>query len=481
MSKFNSTIKSPKTLTTNLAGGQAYSQSAKLELVSILLTSFVQDTFYQNSDDNIKRVRELLSKVDPKFAAQAAVFARTQWGMRSISHVLASELASLSSGQEWGKNFYDKIVYRVDDMTEILSYYLNNKTDKKSPKFPSALKRGFASAFDRFDNYQLSKYLAKDKEVKLVDVVNITHPTPSTKNTEALSQLIAGELKNTETWEAKLSQAGQKAENDDDLNNLKSEAWGELLTTKKLGYFALLRNLRNILSQAPNFLGLALSQLQDEKLITNSKVLPFRFATAYEEISKLVQSKEVRDTLVAISNALDISVRNVPKMDDLLVVIDVSGSMSGKPADIASLFGAILAKANNCDVMTFSTSAQYVNYDPTNSVLGIRNSFRFSGGGTNFQDIFVKANKKYSRVLILSDMQGWIGGNTPAKTFSEYKKRFGANPFVYSWDLSGYGTLQFPESNVFALAGFSEKVFDIMSQLETDRQALIHQIEKVEI
>jgi hypothetical protein len=33
-------------------------------------------------------------------------------------------------------------------------------------------------------------------------------------------------------------------------------------------------------------------------------------------------------------------------------------------------------------------------------------------GGTNFQDIFVKANKSYKRIVILSDMQGWIGHHT---------------------------------------------------------------------
>lgn len=481
MSKFNATIKKPKTLTTNLAGGEAYSQSSKLELVSILLTSFVQDTFYQSANDNTKRIKELLGKVDPEFAAKAAIFARRQWGMRSISHVLASELAPYTSGNSWGKNFYDQVINRVDDMTEILSYYLTNNTDKKSPKFPSALKRGFSTAFNRFDNYQLAKYTAKDKAVKLVDVVNLVHPQPSTKNAEALAQLIDGNLKNTETWEAKMTQAGQKAESEEDLNNLKAEVWGELLTTRKLGYFALLRNLRNIISQAPNYLGLALNQLQDEKLITNSKVLPFRFATAYEEISKLESSKDVRDTLVAISNALDISVKNVPKFENALVVIDVSGSMSGRPASIASLFGAIIAKANNCDVMTFSTRAQYVNYDPTNSVLGIRNSFSFSGGGTNFQDIFVKANKKYSHIILLSDMQGWVGYNTPKVTFNDYKKKYNADPFVYSWDLAGLGTLQFPESKVFALAGFSEKVFDIMSNLEQDRHSLVKEIEKIEI
>jgi hypothetical protein len=52
---------------------------------------------------------------------------------------------------------------------------------------------------------------------------------------------------------------------------------------------------------------------------------------------------------------------------------------------------------------------------------------------------------------------------------------------VYSFDLQGYGSLQFPEQNVFALAGFSDKVFDLMQLLETDRIALIREIEKSEL
>lgn len=59
--------------------------------------------------------------------------------------------------------------------------------------------------------------------------------------------------------------------------------------------------------------------------------------------------------------------------------------------------------------------------------------------------------------------------------FSSYKNKYGANPFVYSLDLAGYGTLQFPENNVFALAEFSDKVFDIMKLMETDKQALYNE------
>ena len=482
MSKFNATIERGKTKTTNYAGGDAYKQTKELELVSILLTSFVTDTFYRSGNETLEKIKTLLSEVDPKFAAKAAIYARDKFGMRSITHALAGELTSYSSGSEWSKNFYDKVVVRPDDMMEILSYYLTNKTDKSKPKFPNSLKKGFAKAFDKFDSYQIGKYKAENKEVKLIDVVNLVHPVPTERNKEALSQLVSGVLKNTKTWESMLSKAGQEATNDEELSQLKSDAWGELLTSKKIGYFALLRNLRNIINQSPEYIGQACEILTDERMVKSSRVLPFRFETANTEIAQLSSSKNVRDVLVALSKALDISVSNVPVFEgETLVVVDTSSSMRGKPSNIASLFGAILSKSNNCDVMTFDTNARYVNYNPGDSVMTIKNSFQFNGGGTNFHDIFKKLNKSYSRIIILSDMQGWIGRYTPVKEFNEYKAKFGCNPFIYSWDLQGLGTMQFVESQVFCLAGFSDKVFDIMKMLESDKRALVNEINKIDI
>lgn len=483
MGKFNSTVSKPKTLTENLAGGQAYSQTNELALVSMLLTSFVNDQFYKSGSTTLKDLKALSEKIsDKEFVAKAAIYARDKFGMRSITHGLAGELTSQLAGLDWAKSFYDKVVVRPDDMTEILAYYLANKTGKGKAKFPNALKKGFATAFDRFDGYQIAKYKGENKEVKLVDVVNIAHPVPTDRNREALSLLINGKLKNTETWEAKLSAAGQAAEGEEDLTKLKADAWTELISSKKIGYFALLRNLRNIISQAPSAVDAACEMLVSENLIKKSRVLPFRFATAYDEISKLGSDSSVRKALVAINQALEVSLANVPKFDgETLVVMDVSGSMSGRPSEIASLFGAILAKVNSCDVMTFSTDAQYKQYNPLDSVMTIRSSFRYAGGGTNFKAIFNKASKKYDRVIILSDMQGWMGYTTPSAEFASYKKKFGANPFVYSWDLAGLGTLQFPESNVFALAGFSDKVFDVMKLMEVDRKALFNEIKAIQL
>ncbi len=483
MSKFNSTVKTPKSLTENLAGGQAFKQSSEMALVSLLLTSFVNNQFYRDADQSLEDLKSLVkSNKNKEFIAKSAIFARDEFGMRSITHALAGELTSEVSGLEWAKSFYEKIVSRVDDMTEIMSYYLNNKTDKKNPKFPSSMKKGFAKAFDKFDTYQLAKYKGEKKEVKLIDVVNLVHPIPNKKNEQALNALVMGDLKNTKTWESMLTKAGQEAKSEEDLAQLKSDAWKQLIESKTLGYFALLRNLRNIISQAPEMVDLACEMLVDENLISKSKVLPFRFTTAYEEINKMGHNSTTRKVIMALDQALNISAMNVPNFDgETLVVIDTSGSMSGKPSEIASLFGSMIAKVNGCDVMTFDNDARYVNYNQMDSVLTIRNSFRFAGGGTNFQDIFVKANKAYKRVIILSDMQGWVGRTTPTKEFNEYKKRFNCEPIVYSWDLEGYGTLQFPEKNVYGLAGFSEKVFDVMKFIEEDKDALINRINQIKL
>ncbi len=186
MSKFNTTLPKSTTKVENLAGGQAYKENDKLAFASLVLTSFVNSQFYRDGNQSLIELQELIKKIDDKeFLAKTAIFARDEFGMRSITHALAGELTSELSGKDWAKNFYDKVVVRPDDMTEIISYYLANKTNKIKPKFPNSLKKGFASAFDKFDDYQISKYKNENKEVKLIDVVNLVHPIPTERNKDS--------------------------------------------------------------------------------------------------------------------------------------------------------------------------------------------------------------------------------------------------------------------------------------------------------
>lgn len=470
MSRFNTPA--PTTKTVNLAGGQAYKQSPELELISVLLTSFANEQFYRSSNDGFENLKQVIAKCDKKFAAKAAIYARNEFGMRSITHVAASLLAEHISGQPWAKSFFEKIIRRPDDMMEILSFH--------SSKVPNSMKKGFALAFEKFDTYQLAKYKGEGKKFKLIDVVNLVHPVPVEKNAEALSALVKNDLKSFGTWESELTKAGQEATNEDEKAEFKKEVWTKLIQEKKISYFALLRNLRNIVTQAPEVFPDALAILETEYLIKKSLVLPFRFLTAYDVMKEL--GLNTGKALVSLNKAVDISLSNVPKFDgSTLVVLDVSGSMSGKPAEIGSLFSAVLLKTNECDFMKFADDARYENVNTMDSTISIASSVRFSSGGTNFHSIFKRANKAYDRIIILSDMQGWMGVNLPASAFEEYKQRTKCDPYIYSFDLNNYGNMQFPEKKVFCIAGFSDKIFNIMSLLEKDKNALKNTIDQVEI
>ena len=465
---------------TNLAGGKAYALNPKMELLSILLTSFLKDSFYQKGDKTLENLVKVINKIeDKKFVAKAALYARDKFNMRSVSHVVAGELATIVKGETWTKNFFEKIVVRVDDMSEIMSYYFSaikaNKKGKYRP-VPNAMKKGFRSAFDKFDKYQLAKYRGENKSLKLIDLVNLVRPKATEKNTEALTLLVKNELKSFDTWEVKLSEAGKLGETEEAKETLKANAWKELLETNKIGYFALLRNLRNIILQAPEMIDKACELLTNENMVKKSRVLPFRFTTALEEIEKIGGDKRV---IIALNKAVDLALKNVPVFEGTtLIAIDVSGSMGGKPAEIASLFGAVLAKANDkADLLLFDTDTKFKVVNPMDSTLTIAKSLRFNGGGTDFHCIFISLKKAYDRIIILSDMQGWVGYQTPTRTFKEYKSKFNCNPFIYSFDLQSYGTTQFPEDKVFCLYGFSDKIFEIMSMFEQDKTALIQDIE----
>lgn len=59
-----------------------------------------------------------------------------------------------------------------------------------------------------------------------------------------------------------------------------------------------------------------------------------------------------------------------------------------------------------------------------------------------------------------------------------YRQETRANTAVYMLDLAGYGKLQFTEEKCAVIAGFSEKVFDLLALLEDDRNALLRHIEE---
>lgn len=476
MAKFNTKTKTASTKTVNRAGGEAYKQDDKLSLASLLATSFVQDQFYRSASAQIKEAAQLIASIDDKlFAAKAAIFARREMGMRSISHVVAGEIGAQVKGEEWTKDFFYEVVARPDDMLEILAYYWAAHGEKRGGKdrpIPNAMKKGFARRLEGLSGYHLSKYNRSSHDVSLVDVVNLVRP----KSTGAIDALMNGTLGAANTWEARMTKAGQEGSS-------KAKEWAEMVNEGSLGYFALLRNLRNIAQEAPEVIDEAVRQLSDEGAVKRSRVLPFRFTTAVEAIKNAGLRNSVAQKIIAgISEGLDKSLSNVPELDgDTLVVLDESGSMRGKPAKIGSLFAAVLVKALGADLVGFSNNARVITPNFLDSTLTIAESLErnMTFGGTNFKAPFDVIEHPYDRMIFLSDMQGWVGYKAPTSRLESYENTTGAKPYIYSFDLQGYGSVQFPNDRTVCLGGFSSKVFDVMALLESDKNAFVNEIESI--
>lgn len=466
----------------NKAGGKAFSMSDKMELATGIFASLLGNTpdkrrhMYESEAARIKRLVALMT-LDPKFAAKVVLDARINHGLRSITHVMAAHLLVLGRGESWLKDFIAQVGVRADDYCEILGAYWSQV---RKDHVPNSFKKGVSLGFQKFDYYRIAKYAGGKRSPSLADVMNLCCPRPVAKNREALNDLAKGTIRQQNTWETRLS-------NHKKNGKTKDEVWYELIEEGLLGQLGLLRNLRNIGEQCGGgTLASALEQLRDKDAIRKNGILPMQYVKAYETIkeSKLPTITKVA-IMAAIDDAMEIAAGNVPSIGErVLVVVDESGSMGKLERDNASMFAAVMLKANpQADVMFFASTARYVTFNRKLPLLELVSSIRnsFKTGSTNFPAIFATANKPYDSIVILSDNEGWVGGGAPITWHTEYKRIYDCKPVIFNFDLGGDGALMFREDDIILLSGFSFEVFKLLSILKKSRHKLVDEIDKITI
>ena len=494
----------------NEAGGLAFRKSEKLALLTLIFSTLMakgSSKFYESDKEVTDRLSELVKAV-PEFAAKCAVFARRVLGMRSISHCVAAMVCrhtrgmtdpATQQGPKWVRQFVNAVIFRPDDALEIAAAYTHlypefRRAGKLLASMPGPMKRGMADALSTFGEYQLAKYANTGGKPKLVDLINMVHPRPSAETQEAVRALMTGKLKNTETWEAQLSAAGS------DLGK-KATIWFNLLTERKLGYFAALRNIRNILAQSPQSVDMLLALIRNENAIAKCLILPHQFLRTHKALCEASSLPRVREAISAVEFAMEFSCRSIPCLPGRTIVcLDGSGSMFNtvvkgqneesnlKAIDVASLFAATVLKSQpNAEFMEFASTAKVVSLQRGLSLpaLGIAVRATASRGGTNFHRIFETLSGAYDNIIILSDGEGWDFGKdwnsqmgAPTTARRKYELKHGVNPFIALFDTSGAGSMMFPEDSVVTLAGVSDKVFTLLAELKKDRNALISLVEQ---
>jgi hypothetical protein len=486
----------------------AYKMTPERVLYTAVVTASLSNTFYEKENDRLTRIVELIGKVDPLFVAQLAIYTRQKMHLRSVSVVLIAELAKIYNGDSLVRKSVSKVVQRADEITELLSYYqmTNARTEtKKLNRLSKQVQKGLAEAFNRFDEYQFAKY-NRNTQVKLKDALFLTHPKAKDEAQQLLFNKIANDaLEVPYTWEVELSKVGQQSYTD---LYAKQEAvsakWEELIDSNRLGYMALMRNLRNILqaSVSTKHLKIVGARLSDAAAVAKAKQMPFRFLSAYRELQEL-DMYGVSYIMDCLEKAVQHAAANVKGFDldtRVLLAADVSGSMFSPVSqkskircyDVGLMLSMLMRnRSENVTTGIFGHSWKAVNL-PKSSILANTqqlNKIEGSVGYTTNAYIVIRemieTRKVYDKVMFFTDLQLWDSsgaGNSLKEQWNIYTQRVAPGAKLYLFDLLGYGQapLKTTQNNVYLIAGWSEKIFDVLNAIENGRDAL-SEIKRVEV
>ena len=494
MSKFNQSVKG-KTKTVNHEGAPAYKLGAEMELYALAVTTMLSNKFYEGSADTLKRLQALIPQVKPEFVAKLAVYAREKMYLRSLPLVLVTELAKIHNGDDLVSRVTKRVVARADEITELLSLYgqaNGSKNVKKLGKLSKQIQKGLSDAFNKFDEYAFAKY-NRDGAVKLRDALFVVHPKAKSTDQQALFDKIAADtLETPDTWEVELSASTDK-----------KSSWERLILEDKLGYMALLRNLRNIMdAQVSNEAVAVLCQkLSSPEEVAKSKQFPFRFFSAYREIEGN-NSTNASLILGALEDAIQASANNIAGFDEnttVLISSDVSGSMQSPVSerskvqmyDIGLVLSMLLQNRSKKVISSiFGTTFAIKNFPKTNilsNMSRMRDLAREVGMSTNGHLILkhlLDTKTVVDKVMVFTDCQlydstaGAWGGQRDAqnnmKTLWKQYKEIAPNAKMYLFDLNGYGTtpLSIASNDVFLIAGWSDRVFDMLEAYEKGSNAV---------
>ena len=513
----------PKEDAQNRQGHAAYSIDDELRLISMLNVLKLEPQYYRSENETMRELRDLIERIglrDPYFVCQAIKYSRCMRdGMRSINHLAAALVAPFIAGKDYAKRFYSLYnkktkeggcIFRPDDMSEIKDVYdaLTNST------LSNAMKKGFASAIESLDNYQLAKY-----KKSIIDISNLVHPksrlsnaiiTIDGKEMRTLDALMQGITVSADTWEVANSEAGQivakavkegkldKTEAEKVLTEAKNDNWEALLTEGKLGILAALRNIRNMMKDPrPEVVEKLCKLLSNPEAIKKGMIMPYQMDIAYEIINEKFRNNQYSfDVKHALEKGLELAIPNLQHAlpGKTLIMLDCSGSMhmsctqNGKSmrasaSSKAGLLAAIVAKATGADVIRFGDNAKYANYDRNKNVFDLGKQLAHDNMGcTNIASAFELARrnrKAYDRIILLSDNEA-NRGCTP-RAYGEYIRNV-CSPYIYAVDLAAYGTMPVKnDGKVQYYFGYGYKLFDDIAASEFNPMAHIEAVRKVVI
>ena len=450
------------TTTTNHEGVIVKNINAETRLTRLVLAALLfENQFYIDGKEHANQVKLLVPMCSSKFVSELAVKARSQYKLRHVPLFLARELAR--KGNLSAETLF-QIIQRADEMGEFLAMYWK---EGKTP-ISNQVKKGLAKAFLKFNEYNLAKFDKNSAAVSVRDVMFLSHAKPTTPEQEELFKRVANQtLAIPLTWETELSAGADKG-----------YTFTRLMSEKKLGALAFLRNLRNMVQSAVSEKTIR----EYAKTLDVSKVLPFRFVAAARIVPQFEDMLE-KMMLRSLSTMEKLPGRTV-------LVVDTSGSMGqliSAKSDLtcldAALALAILAREVCEEIVIYATAGNDGTRTHATMVIPPRSGFaladyiksrevqaKIGGGGiffTQAMDYIAKqeSGKKVDRVIVFTDEQdtsshGRAFDPSKAKRLAPAGKNYVAN---VGTNKNGINSAEWE-----TITGFSEAMLDYIRESEKE-------------
>ena len=354
---------------------------------SVLSCLLWEDEFYEDGQSIADRIIANAMRVAPQVLAALAIEAREVFHLRHVPLLLLEVLSRTGKGDRLVADTVARVVQRADEPGELVA--LHHRLGAKR-MLPAQMRKGLARAIAKFDEYELAKY-DRDGAVKLRDVLRLVRPTPKDEAQSALWKRVKERtLAMPDTWEVALSGGADKR-----------ASFERLLRERKLGYLALLRNLRNMV-QAGVDDGLMRQAILARKGGAQ-RVLPFRYVAAARTAPQFEPF---------LDEALRAAIAEMPALrGKTIVLVDVSGSMTSRMSrksdltrmDAAAALGAIVPG----DLRLFTFSSDLVEVPPRRGMAGVDAIVRSQyHGSTNLGSAVGRINAlKHDRLIVVTDEQ----------------------------------------------------------------------------
>lgn len=432
--------------TRNHEGAVVHNLNALETLFSKVLGSFFGESTYYEKRTAEKDFVDLVKTInsvdyeDIEYVLKIALLGREH---NMIQYPLSVLTACFNDERFKGNHFVDhngrnklqyysdRIVRRGRDIVDIMATQINafgfdvvkkGKKTKRDLPLPIQLRKAMKHKLETFNEYQLSKAVSESREVTLADCIKLLHPNENVAKVRKgfYSDVIEGKVKfggDTKQVQTELSKSRNK-NSDSTVADVKQSLDSSTVMAIVKNLVALHR--AGVLNDREAVDSIC-KKLTDPKQVKSSRLLPFRFYSAWKEVNKLPSSYGVKKVSDSLVKALDLSVDNLAPIEGFnAILIDTSGSMnysvssmsSMTAREVAILLGAICFKQGVGEVYVFANQCEKVtgisSHSTVMDIVNTISSYRV-GGGT-YLDVALKTisqdsikGAKYDNLILLSD------------------------------------------------------------------------------